>query len=87
MHIIRAAKLNGDVFNIKVDSDNYRLIRLALNEEKIKIIDKLKSYKTAGLIGSIFYPRNRYIQRELDELVYKKKVLKRSIEQINKIFK
>lgn len=87
MHIIRAAKLNGNIFDIRVNSDNYRLIRHALDKEKDRIINKLKNYKTAGLIGSIFYPRNRYLQKELDELVHKKRVLKKSIEQINKIFK
>jgi len=87
MYIIRAAKLNGDIFNIKVDGDNYRLIRETLILEKDKIINKLKNYKTAGLIGSIFYPRNKHLQKELDELVYKKRILKKSIEQINKIFK
>lgn len=85
--IIKAAKANSpEIFNVATNEDNCILIRNLLVEERDKIISKLKNYKTAGLIGSIFYPRNKYLQKELNELVHKKRVLKKSIEQINKIF-
>ena len=50
------------------------------------IIDKLKLYNQAGLIGTVKKPRNKQLQKELDILVEKKRVIKNSIEQISKIF-
>lgn len=85
--IIKAIKLNTENFNVMADSNNFLIIRGLLEREKQKIINKLMTYKTAGLIGSIFKPRNKVIQKELDILVKKKRLLQNSIEQINKIFK
>lgn len=84
---ITAAKINKGFFNIEVNSENYSIIRSLLERERQKIIVKLKNYKAAGFINSIFKPRNKSIQDELDDLVKKKKILKYSISQINKIFK
>ena len=76
----------NEVFNVKVDSDNYIIIRDLLIREKNKIINKFRTYKSAGLIGAITYPRNQVMQKELDELVSKKRLITDSIEKINKIF-
>ena len=73
-------------FNVKVDNTNYLLIRDLLGKERTKIVNKFKTYKSAGLIGSISFPRNKTLQKELDELVSKKRLIKDSIEKINKIF-
>ena len=85
--IINACKLGRPIFQIEVTKENYIQIKSALKEERIKFIDKLKQYQIAGLIGSVTLPRNKYIQKELDDIVKKKKILKKSIEQINKIFR
>ena len=75
-----------EIFNLKVDNDNYLIIRELLTKEKNKIINKFRIYKSAGLIGAITYPRNKIMQKELDELVQKKRLITDSIEKINKIF-
>ena len=86
-HIIKATKLDRDTFNVEADKGNYNYILKLLEEERIKIINKLKEYQEAGLIGTIKFPRNRHIQPELDKLVSKKRLIKHSTEQINKLFK
>ena len=87
MITIRATIIDKkEPFNIKVDNTNYLLIRDLLGKERTKIVNKFKTYKSAGLIGSISFPRNKIMQKELDELVYKKRLIKDSIEKINKIF-
>ena len=86
MILIKATTLDKDIFNVKVDNSNYYIIKELLSKERTKIINKLKTYKSAGLIGSINYPRNKTIQKELDELVYKKRIIKDSISKITSIF-
>ena len=86
-HIIKATKLDRNTFNIEVDKSNYKHILKLLEKERMKIINKLKEYQLAGLIGTIKFPRNKYIQAELDILVDKKRVIKKSTEVINKLFK
>lgn len=87
MIVVKVTMLSKrEPFNVKVDTDNYLIIRQLLIEERLKIINKLKNYKSAGLIGSIFYPRNKTMQNELDDLVKKKRIIKNSIEKINKVF-
>ncbi|MCH7568435.1 MAG: hypothetical protein IIA87_03355 [Nanoarchaeota archaeon] len=84
---VRAATLDGNFFNVKVTPEDYLVVRKLLERERTRIIDKLKTYHVAGFINSIFRPRNKAMQKELDELVLKKRALKKSINQINQIFK
>lgn len=87
MITLKVAKLDtSKIFSIEVKKENFYVIRELLKQERSKIVDKFKTYKSAGLIGSISYPRNKTIQDEIDELVYKKRIIKESIEKINKIF-
>ena len=83
---IKVVKADGDYFEVKVNDNNFKHVRLLLIKEREKIIDKLKEYHQAGLIGSVKKPRNPQMQKILDILVEKKKVIKNSIKQINKIF-
>lgn len=85
--IIKVTKIDKNFFNINVTNENYLIIKNLIEKERNKIISKLKNYKAAGFINSIFRPRNKAMQKELDELALKKKVLKNSINQINKIFR
>lgn len=87
MIIIKATKINKESFYVKVDINNWQIIRNLLEKEKHLIIDKLLTYKAAGFIGSIFRPRNKVLQKELDILVKKKRLLQNSINQIYKIFR
>ena len=86
-YAIKVIKIEGDSFNVIVTKENYLIIYNLLKAEKQKIIEKLKEYKSAGLIGSIFYPRNKILQIELDNLVERKRLITNSIEKIMKIFK
>ena len=87
MIILKAAKLDkSKIFNVQVEKENFYIVRELFKQERVKIVDKLKMYKSAGLIGSISYPRNKTIQKEIDELVSKKRIIKDSIDKINKIF-
>ena len=85
--VIKVAKIDKDAFGVQVNKDNYNVILKLLQEQRINIINKLKEYNATGLIGTIKYPRNKYIQPELDTLVERKRVINNSIEQINKLFK
>ena len=85
--LVKVAKINKkETFTVKATTSNYFLIKNLIEKEKEKIISKLKQYKSAGLIKSIFYPRNKVLQSDLDALVIKKRLLQNSIEQINSIF-
>ena len=84
--IIKAVKFNKEVFNVEVNDNNFYDIKIGLELERIKFINKLKEYKNAGLIKSILYPRNKYLQKEIDEIVKKKRIIKESVDTINKIF-
>ena len=84
--ILKVAKIDKPIFNIEVDDKNFLFVRKLLEVERRKIIDKFRSYKSAGLIGSIFYPRNKYLQNELNDLVKRKRTITKSIETINEFF-
>lgn len=86
MIYLKVVLLDKEPFNVRVDKDNYYIIRDLLQKENTRIIDRLKTYKNAGLIGSISYPRNKTMQKELDNLASKKRLIKSSIDKINKIF-
>ena len=75
-----------EVFVIEVDKINFREVRSALESERNRFIDKLREYKSAGIINSLSKPLNKPLQKELDDIVDKKRILKNSVEQINKIF-
>jgi len=76
-----------EILEINVDSTNYLLIKEKLKAEKIKIINFIKDYKKAGLIKSIFCPKNKTIQKQLNELVKAKRTATKSIKSINTIFR
>lgn len=80
-------RIENEDIEIEVNKRNYPTIKKLLIKEKYKIIDKLRNYKTAGLIGSIYYPRNKTIQSKLNKLVKKKRELTDTIRKITKIFK
>jgi hypothetical protein len=52
---------------INVTEDNYELVKLKLKSENLKIINKIKEYKKAGLIISIFNPKNKKMQSHLED--------------------
>ncbi len=89
MEIIVKAVLFDELetFDIVVTKQNSLKIRMKLEQERDKIIKQLRTYKDAGLIKSIFYPRNKKMQEHLDKLVKCKKEMKKSLSKLIKVFR
>ncbi|MCH7534174.1 MAG: hypothetical protein IH948_00210 [Bacteroidetes bacterium] len=85
--IVKVAKIDRAIFIVKVTSENFLIIRKRLELEKKIIIEKFREFEKAGLIKSIFYPSNKRMQKQLDDLVLKKRTITRAIETIKQVFK
>ena len=72
--------------NIKVTDENFLIVRKRLELEYQKIVEILKNLKDSGAIKSIFIPKNKKIQKELNTLITQKRQLKNSIEKIKAVF-
>ena len=91
MEIITKAVLvhsleNIELFSVKVNDGNYRLIRKRLEYESGKIINILKELKEQGQIKGISKPKNWRIQKQLNQLNDARKIIKQSISNISEIF-
>jgi len=74
-------------FQVNVNDANQMLVRRKLEAEYSGILDTLKQYRAAGIIGSIKRPVNKSMQSQLNNLIKKKKILKSSINTIKQFFK
>ena len=81
--IIKAVLMEKGIFVIEVTKRNYKKVRLKLLSEQEKIIRRLKEYKEAGLIKSIYYPCNKKMQPTLDKFVEMKREIKKSLRMIS----
>jgi hypothetical protein len=73
-------------FKVICDKKNYRLIRKKLESERDKIVSYLKRFKHDGLIKSVKIPKNKRMQKQLNELVRLKKMIDRSIDKIKEFY-
>ena len=73
-------------FVINVDSHHYVKARKKLEAEREKCLVILRELKQKGKIKSVSLPKNKTIQKELDELVQFKEDITESIEKIKEIF-
>lgn len=85
--------LNGIIFDneiiqfpIRVDETNWIKVKSKLCIEKEKIIDFLKELEDSGQIKSIKRPKNKKIQKFLNELIHAKSEIKKSVKHINDLF-
>lgn len=85
--------INGIIFDnqinqfpIRVDDQNWMKVKAKLNYEQTKIIDFLKELHLSGDIKSIKRPKNKKIQKYLNELIRAKIEIKKSIKRINDLF-
>ena len=89
--IIKAIKVNGlgdtESFSVKITEQKALLIKGNQRLEKAKIIKILKDLEIGGEIKSIFIPKNKKIQKELDELVNAKKEIEKSLSKIIELFR
>src|SRR3990167_3066595 len=95
IHKILISSFDKNIFDVNVTSGvtdkklkliNYLDLYIFLKLEKDKILNKLRSYYSAGIIGSIFYPSNKHIQPELDILVKNKQIINKALKQIHDIY-
>lgn len=77
---------NIETFYIEVSETQSKLIKKRLILERELMIDCLKTLKSGGIIGNIFQPKNKGIQKDLDRLVFIKKELKNSIQSIKEFY-
>ena len=88
--IVKAALVRNikdiEVFNIKVTEKNSEIVKLKLTSERNKIVKILQDLKRQEVIKSIFRPKNKTLQKDLDNLIKIKQDLKKSIEKINVIY-
>ena len=73
-------------FNIKINEENHKKIKLKLIEQKNIIINIFKDMKSKGLIKSLRIPHNKKWKKEIKELVEIKKELNKSIRYITNLY-
>ena len=74
-------------FNIKVTGKNYKIVYLKLKLEHLKIVNYIKKLKEKGMIKSIFIPKNKKMQKDLNKLIKVKKEIKLNLSKIKLFFK
>jgi hypothetical protein len=78
---------NIEELNIKVDEVKAPIIKARLEYEYIKLINILKELKEAGVIKSIWIPKNKRLKKELLSVITTKRQIKNSIEKIKQVYK
>ena len=73
-------------FSIKVNELNRYIVKKRLELEYYKLVDILRILKEDNQIKSIFIPKNKKIQPQLDKLVTTKRDIKRSIQKLRDAF-
>lgn len=77
---------NIRILPISVDDSNKILIRKKLEFERNKMIDYLKYLIEKEIIKSLFKPRNKSIQYQLDNIINAKKITNQSIQTVKTVF-
>lgn len=73
-------------YNVDVTINNYWFVRKKLDNEYQQITDILKILKEEGAIKSIWIPKNKKLQKYLDELVEAKLFIKQTIKKLIILF-
>lgn len=71
-----------EYFSIDVTEEKYEIVKKRLILENTKIVNVLKRMKNDGLIKSIYMPSNKKIQKELNELIKAKLIIKDSVKKL-----
>lgn len=77
---------NIESCSILVNDENYKKVRQKLVYEREKLIDYLKELEKAGLIKSIYRPKNKQMKDHLNKIVQIKKKVLYSIKKLDTIF-
>jgi len=82
--VLKRGKFEEICINVEEESKPYVVGKL---KSEIKyIVDFFKKLKELGEINSIWRPKNKKLQKEIDKLVDIKKKLKQDIRKMNIIF-
>jgi hypothetical protein len=73
-------------YNLDVNKGDSKMIYGKLEEQNKKAIDILKRLKKSGKINSIYIPKNKKIQKELNELVETKREIKKSLNKLKQLY-
>ena len=69
-----------------VNEVNYLRVNAKLELDYENIVNLIKHMKESGIITNIFYPQNKKLQKEIDNLVKIKRDIKNSIRKIKEVF-
>ena len=75
-----------EIFLVEVNNSNEQLVRKKLESERQKIIKYLKKLQANGEIKSIYRPKNKQMQKYLDEICKLKKEIKKTINKLKIIY-
>ena len=78
---------NIKIFSISGKESNCNIIKLKLKQEHEKLVDYLKILLERKVIKSLFRPKNKSIQKQLNQVVKAKREIKKSLEKIMVIFR
>jgi len=78
---------NIDIFQIQVNNLKYPIVKKKLLEQKDIATQITKDLFEAGEITSVSRPVNRKIQKDLDKLGIAKRIIKKSLKELNEFFK
>jgi hypothetical protein len=77
---------NIEQFQAKVNDLKYEIVKKNQMYQYELLVDILKDLKNKELIKSVFQPKNKRIQNELDNIVRVKRLIKRSLNQLKTAF-
>ena len=88
--VVQAVVINDiddiEVFQIGSTPGKYYLIKKRLENEYRHAVRILQKLKKDGLIHSVSIPKNRSLQKKLDEIVNAKKIIRNSIKQLKDFY-
>jgi len=74
-------------FRVTTTEKTYLLHKAKLEGERKKIVDFIKKFESEGIIKSVYIPKNKRIQKELNQLVRLKRTIDASLQKIREFFR
>jgi len=75
-----------EIFSAEITQKNYLIAKKKLELTYKEIVSKLKDYQVEGKIKSIWRPKNKQMQKELDDLVKTKHIIKDTLKKMRLFF-
>jgi len=77
---------NIEKVQVNLTELNHIMVRSKLEHERLKLIRYLQELKKDGTIKSNYRPKNKRIQKHLDEICKENRKIKKTIRTINDIY-